>query len=229
MAKEEIKKENPAKTRVQSKKQQQTEIAKFNDFHDVGEMLKFAKVLIDSKLVPVSLTSPESVITIITLGKELGFEAVTSLSNIHNIQGKPTLGVHAIAALLKRRGIKYKLTDDYVYIRKDGGIDTIKKEGIEYTDIKTTITFYEKFDENHIEETPFSFYYSEAKKMELLKKDNWKKMPRIMLRNRCLVLGARFVAPEAMLGMYEVSEVADFSDVDIILDEEGNIINDKNN
>jgi hypothetical protein len=46
-----------------------------------------------------------------------------------------------------------------------------------------------------------------------------------MLWNRTAVIGIRRVAPDALLGMYEASEVADFSNVTIDLDAEGNPIN----
>ena len=49
-------------------------------------------------------------------------------------------------------------------------------------------------------------------------------MQLIMLRARTLAIGARFVAPNALLGMYETSEAADFSNVDVLLDEEGSVI-----
>lgn len=45
--------------------------------------------------------------------------------------------------------------------------------------------------------------------MGLTEKDNWKKMPKIMLYTRCLAIGARRVAADAILGMYETSEWAD--------------------
>ena len=45
-----------------------------------------------------------------------------------------------------------------------------------------------------------------------------------MLWNRCMVIGARRVAPDALLGMYEATEIADTHNVTIDLDEEGNPI-----
>jgi len=46
-----------------------------------------------------------------------------------------------------------------------------------------------------------------------------------MLRSRALSIGARFVAPHAMLGMYETSEWADVVNIDSIeIDEDGEII-----
>jgi len=205
------------------KKKISNEVAKFDNFSNVGEMLDFAKVLIDSKLVPDNLSKPEQVVAIITQGKELGFSAMTALNNMHNIQGKATLGIHAIAALIRQSGIKYELTEDYVWIREDGTGDKYKKKDIKYVDIRTTITFYEKWQDKTLT-TPFIFTWNEATKMELTKKSNWKKMPSVMLRNRCLALGARFVAPEAILGVYEAAEWADAKGSDILLDAEGNVI-----
>lgn len=194
------------------------QITKFDKFDSVDEMMKFAQKLIDGKLIPHSLKTPEAVVSVIVQGRELGFEAMTALSNIHNIQGKPALGIHAIGALLRRHGIKYELTEDYVYVLPDGSATKVKPE--KFVNMRTTITFYERFGDKIIS-TPLSFHLSEAKNMGLLEKDNWKKMMRIMMRNRCLAIGARFVAPEAMMGMYEVSEMAEIQNQEIEVDENG--------
>ncbi len=45
-----------------------------------------------------------------------------------------------------------------------------------------------------------------------------------MMRARALAIGGRFVAPDALLGMYETSEWAEIVNETIKLDEEGNPI-----
>lgn len=200
-----------------------TGVTKFDKFQNVEEMLNLAKMLIKSKLVPTNLKQPEQIVAVVLQGKELGFDAITSINNIHNIQGRATLGVHAIAALLKRKDIVYKLIEDGVFIRDDGGIDKTKLPDINYKDRRTTIRFYEEFHDKIIE-NDISFTIREAQEQGLLKKDNWKRMQLIMLRARTLAIGARFVAPDALLGMYETTEWADAKNETYDIDDEGNII-----
>jgi hypothetical protein len=198
------------------------EITKFDNFTSIEDMLKLAEVMIKTKLIPITLKQPEQVVAVILQGKELGFNAVTSLNNIHNIQGRATLGVHAIAALLKRKGITYKLIEDGVFVKEDGTVDKVKLANTSYKDRRTTIRFYENFH-GKIIENDISFTLKEAQDQELLKKSNWKRMPLIMLRARALAIGARFVAPDALLGMYETSEWADIKNQDYNIDEEGKV------
>ena len=202
-----------------------TELTKFDKFQNVEEMLNLAKILIKSKLVPTNLKQPEQIVAVVLQGKELGFDAITSINNIHNIQGRATLGVHAIAALLKNSGITYKLIEDGVFVKEDGTTDKTKIPETNYKDRRTTIKFYENFH-GKIIENDISFSVKEAQEQGLLKKDNWKRMQLIMLRARTLAIGARFVAPNALLGMYETSEAADFSNsnTDVLLNEEGEVI-----
>lgn len=187
-------------------------ITKIEGFGSIEEMKKYADTLIKSNLVPKSLNTPEKVITVVLQGKELGFDPITSLSNIHNIQGKPTLSVHAIAALLKKAGITYKLMKDAERVGEGEDLDVV-----------TTIRFYERFG-NEIITNDISYSYKEAKKAGLLLKDNWQRMLKIMLRTRCLAIGARFVAPHALLGLYETAEWADVKNMSYTVDEEGEVI-----
>ena len=208
-----------------------TQVAKFDDFKNVNEMMDFAAVMIKSKLVPVSLKQPEQVVAIVTQGKELGFGPATALNNLHNVEGRVTLSVHAISALVRSKGIKYKLIEDAFYVRADGTADPVKimemdettKQMVpkyKYTDMRTTIRFYEPFG-NSLLENDFSFYWSEAASQGLTDKSNWKKMPKIMLRTRCLALGARFAAPEALMGHYETTEWADVKGIDVDVTDDG--------
>jgi len=208
-------------------KKEESQLTKFESFKSIEEMTQFADVLIKSKLVPDSLKKPEQVVTVILQGKELGFGPLAALNNIHNIQGKASLGVHAIGALLKRNGITWKIIEDGVYVKEDGTTDEIKKPGVSYIDRRTTIEFYEKFH-NQIITNKISFTLKEAKEQGLLDKSNWKRMQKIMLRNRTLTLGARFVDPNAVLGTMETSEMADITNADVLLNEEGEVIEIKN-
>jgi hypothetical protein len=197
---------------------QETGIAKIDNFTSIEDMLGLAKALIASKFVPPAYKTPENVVAVILQGKELGFGAMTSLSNINIIQGKPTLSVHAINAKLAQRGIKIKTLKDYEkVVNQDGKV----------SDIITTIRFYVPLvvpinGDNYLVED-CSFTWKEAISMQLDKKDNWIKMPRIMMWSRCLTIGARRVAADSLLGMYETTEWADVKNARYDVTEEGEV------
>ena len=143
--------ENKVTEKVTNKKEENlenTSLVKLDDFKSVDEMMKFAKHLIDSKLLPIAVNTPEKVVTMIQLGKELGVGSVSALTNIHVIDGRPTLGVHLIGALIRKAGIKYSLIEDFKSITDKDGKSTGNR--------KTTIRFYEKWNGKVIE-TDFSF------------------------------------------------------------------------
>ena len=196
---------------------QQNQLAKLDSFKTVEDMLGLAQTLINSKLVPPTLKTPEIVVTVIQQGRELGFGAVTSINNINNIQGKPCLSVHAINAKLTQKGIKIKTLKDFELIKDANG----------KVDATTTIRFYVPLvvpinGQNYLEED-VSFKWSQAVDMGLTTKDNWIKMKSIMLWNRCFSMGARRVAADALLGLYEVSELADTMNVPYNITEEGTV------
>lgn len=189
---------------------------RLSGFNTSNEAIGFAKLLIDSKLVPPAYKSPEAVVTVILQGRELGFGPITSLNNINSIQGKPTLNVHAIAAKLATAGVAYQLIQDYEPVYKtEGGEEKI-------VDRITTFKFYKKWHGETIT-NEVSYRWSEATKAGLTTKDNWVKMPRIMLRTRALSVGARLAAPEALLGLYETSELADVHNIPYDVTDEGEV------
>jgi hypothetical protein len=162
------------------------------------------------------LKTPEAVVAVILQGKELGFGPITSVNNINNIQGKPTLNVHAIAAKLSQSGIAYQLIKDFE------AETTVKDGETTITDRVTTFRFLKMWN-GRVLENEVSYRWSEAVKAGYTTKDNWVKMPRIMLRTRALTIGARLVAPEAILGLYETSEMADVTGLNYSVTEEGEV------
>jgi hypothetical protein len=191
-----------------------TDDIKLSGFRTAEEAIDFAKLLIESKMVPQSFKTPESLVAVILQGRELGFGPVTAINNINNIQGKPTLNVHAIAAKIIQSGIAYQLVQDYEPIKamKDG-----EERVVDYV---TTFRFFKLWNGQTIT-NDVSYRWSEAVKAGYTTKDNWVKMPRIMMRTRALSIGARLVAPEAILGLYETSEWADVKGVAYEITEEG--------
>jgi hypothetical protein len=201
---------------IQTSTESNNSIVKFDHFQNTNEMLSFAELLIKSKLLPQTLKTPEAVVSIILQGKELGFSSMTSLNNLNNIQGKVTLGIHAIAALLKKRNIRYKLLQDFADVwgkNKDGEEIVVDKV--------TSFIFMERWGDQIIENT-IPYYWTDAVKAGLSTRDNWIKQPRIMMRTRALAIGSRLAAPDALLGVYETSEWADVVNATYEIDENGN-------
>jgi hypothetical protein len=193
-------------------------LIKLDSIDTLDQMMYYTQTLIDSKMLPFH--SPEKALVAYQMGKELGLGIVTAMSNIHVISGKPSLSVHACLALAKKAGITWETLEDYedyeMSYEKDGETKTAKTK-------RTTIVFHYMWNNQPMKEK-ISFTWAHAKKAEWATKDNWKKMPAIMLWNRTAVIGIRRVAPDALLGMYEASEVAEFTNATIDLDEQGNPI-----
>jgi hypothetical protein len=192
-------------------------IAKLDNFTNMGDVLGYAETLLQSKLLPTSIKTPEAVAAIILSGKELGLGAMAALNNIVVIQQRPTLGVHAIGALLRKAGADSQTLEDFVPVM---GLEGDTKDKV--VDYRTTIRFFRRSNGRELQED-VSFTWKEATKMELTAKPTWTKMPKIMLWSRCFAIGARRIAPDALLGIYETAEAADFSGQNYRVDEEGKV------
>jgi hypothetical protein len=149
------------------------QIAKLDSFNNMAEMKSFASELIASGFLPQSLKKPEQVVSVILKGRELGMGPMFAVSNIHVIQGNPVLSVHAIAALLIKANVMYKIIKDYEPMKNDAG--EIVKIG-DKPNYVTTVRFYRKW-EGQIIEQDISFSWAEAVAQQLTGKDNWMKMP----------------------------------------------------
>jgi hypothetical protein len=205
----------------QSEETKKALVVKLDSIDTLDEMLEYVTVLTSSKMLPYN--TPEKAIVAYQFGKELGLGIVTAMSNIYVISGRPSLSIHAMGALLKKGGIEKRTIEDYApytvkYKDADGN-------DVEATTRRTTIEFMRMWNGEVIREE-VSYTWEDAKKAGYTDKDNWKKMPKIMLWSRCFAIGARRVSPDTLLGMYEASEAADIENVTIDLDSDGNPIRD---
>lgn len=176
-----------------------------------------AERVVASKLTPRGVDTVEKVIVILQTGKELGLPGMAALNNIHVIEGRPTLGIHAVNALIKRAGIDWQTLEDYVPVTKK--LVQGDKETEQTVDYRTAIKFFRRGITGQIIEETVTYTFRDAQTAGLTTKDNWKKYPKLMLWNRCFVIGARRVAPDAILGMYETSELGDVHNVEYQLEE----------
>lgn len=164
-----------------------------------------ANKVLSANLAPKGVNTVEKIIIILQTGRELGMPPMAALQNIHVIEGRATLGIHAITTLVKKAGIEFTTVKDYepVY-NKD-------QQVINYV---TEIKFFRRSSlTGQILEETSRFSVKDAQLAGLLSKDNWKKYPKQMIWTRCFVLGSRRIASEALLGMYEMSELADVHDI----------------
>jgi len=207
-----------------SEKTLSTQLTKLEDFRSIEEATEWAKVIIDSGLLPNTITEPEQVITIIQHGKELGLTPHVALNNVNVIQGKPTLSSTIIGALLKRRGIEWVWDEDFEIIKdKDGNPGKTPSGGINR---RTTIHFFWKSKvTDRVMEASHSVTWSQFEISGYTSKQNWERFPKEMMRARCLSSAVRALFPEVLSGFYTDIEIADTAgdDYTVVLDEDGEI------
>lgn len=225
-----------SKLQLMSKEDLQT--LDYSNFATPARMLALGEVLVRSKLV--TKKTVEDVMVSLMCGKELGIPLVTSLSQIHAIDGKPSLGVHVIRGIILREKILSNKLEDFVpiyqFVETDEkgvvklennlpivlGIGTLeeqpensKKRPI---DTRTTYEFIRMIKmpngEWREQKVKSSFTISDAKAAELLDKTNWKRYPKRMLDARAYAIGAREIADDFLNGIYTPDELGANSFID---------------
>lgn len=145
---------------------------------------KQVTMAIKSGFLPASIKSPEQAITIALKGRELGIQPLQAFSQIHIIQGKPTISSELMLALIYRN---------------------CKGAVINYLESTSDACVIEACRPGGKMNT-FSFNIEEAKSAGLLQKENWRKYPDAMLRARCIAIVARAVFPDAIMGASYTAE-----------------------
>lgn len=153
---------------------------------DLTEALHVSQVLVASRLLPRSITTPEAAFAVIATGRELGLSAMQALRSVHIIEGKPTLSADLMVALVKR-------SDACAYFR------LIESNG--------TKAAYETHRKGEPSPTRMTYTLEEARAAGALQKDNWRRFPAAMLRARCASMLARAVYPDVILGVYDPDEL----------------------
>jgi len=155
---------------------------------DLTEALHVSQVLVASRLLPRSITTPEAAFAVIATGRELGLSAMQALRSVHIIEGKPTLSADLMVALVKK-------SDACAYFRL-----------VESTASRAA---YETHRKGEPSPTRMTYTAEEARAAGALNKDNWRKFPAAMLRARAASMLARAVYPDVILGVYDPDEIAD--------------------
>ena len=160
--------------------------------------------LLDSGAIPANLDTAEKIMTVVQMGKELGMQPMTAITNIHIIKGRTVISSSMLGAMLKKRldkngkpnPVEYYYTKDY-HTEDDGKIVT----EIEFEFI-SQIT-------NRPKSVKFSISWGQMELAGYTTKDNWLKYPKEMMRARCLAYAVRALFPEVLLGVYTDMEIVD--------------------
>ena len=175
------------------------------------------KHLLESGAIPATLDTPEKIMTVMQTGREMGMGPMTTINNINIIKGRTVVSAAGLGALLKRAGKEFIWTKDFV-TEDEKQITELEFEWI------SPIT-------NRPKTAKFSVSWQEMERAGFTTKDNWQRMPKNMLRARCMAYAVRALFPEVLLGVYTDSEIIDapikgFEDeqYDTTTDEEGKII-----
>lgn len=147
------------------------------------ELHKFASLLVRTKFLPESITTPEQALAIIMTGRELGIGPMHALRSIAVIKGKPTISSELMLALFKRAG----------------GRATWKHSDEQQAELE----FVHPNGDTHRER----FTTQDAQRAGLLDKAMWQRYPKAMLRARALAAGLRAVAPDVIAGTYTAEEL----------------------
>jgi hypothetical protein len=163
------------------------------EIRDIAELQRFCKMAVHANIFK-SATDLAKACMIAQYGMELGISPVTSLCNMHMVEGKITMGATLVAGLIKKNG-------KYTY-----RVSKADRDGCE-------IVFMEK---GVGELGPASFDREDAILAGLAGKHNWKKYPKAMYYARALTQGARMYCADMFLGnaAYTPEEMTDGELVD---------------
>lgn len=146
--------------------------------------LQVCKMLRESGFCPVAFKTDAAVFAAVTYGQEIGFSPMQAIQSIDVIQGKPTLSAQGMKALVQSKGGKIR--------------------DLEWTDKICTL----EGDRDGFKQTA-TFTIQEAATMGLTNKDNWKRMPKLMLYARAVSILCRNLWADYLKGFYSTEEMRD--------------------
>lgn len=157
-------------------------------------IVRAATMLSRSKVIPYHLQGEAKiadVFAILVMGMELGLKPMQALNSIHVIQGRATLSAQLMLSIVKRRCPDFRLS---IKIAGDQKNPVVHVKGTRHGGDEEFVTTWDM---------------TRAASLGLIGKDNWKKQPLTMLQWRATSEVCRFLAPEAVLGIYTEDEAQD--------------------
>lgn len=153
------------------------------EIRSIGDLQQFAGMAAESGLFKDLKGAAQAAIKI-QRGLELGLAPMEAMSSLHVMEGKVTMSSQLMAALVKRAGYRYQ-TVEHSYERCE----------------------LRWFDPQGRELGCSSFSMDDARKAGIANRPNWSKYAREMLFARAISQGARWHAPEVLLGCYLPEEM----------------------
>lgn len=155
---------------------------------EAAQVYEIAKALANTSFVPTAMRGkPQEITGAILFGRELDLDPMTALQTINIIGGRPTLSANAMRGLAMGAGVRFRL-DEASETRCV--MSAIPPGSSEWTTVTWTI--------------------DQARKLDLLKKDNWRSQPGVMLIARATSQLCRLVAANILIGSpYSTEEIVD--------------------
>jgi hypothetical protein len=165
---------------------------------NTDEMMRFAKIVIESGLAPRGIDTPQKAFICLQMGAEVGLPPMSALQNIAPINGRPTLYGDAVPGICNASG----LIEDYK--------DETTGEG----DLRCAkVTVKRKGRSEPIVRT---FSVADAKKAGLWGKTGpWSQFPDRMLLMRARTFAYRDAVPEKMKGIMTFEEAREIPEKNI--------------
>ncbi len=162
---------------------------------------KMSKVLHNSRLF-TQFGTAEAIFAVLLRGRSLGIDAVTSLSNFHVIEGKPTMHASLIVGLILKSGKADYF--DLAETSNERAVWITRRKG-STREVEMVWTVADALNAGLLVGTP-----DDARGVSKSgKPSNWDKYRRTMLRWRGAVELARAVYPDVTTGLYTPDEVSD--------------------
>lgn len=153
--------------------------------------LQVCRMLRESGFCPAAYKTDAAVFAAVTYGQEIGFSPMQAIQSIDVIQGKPTLSAQGMKALVLSKGGKIR--------------------DLEWTDKVCTL----EGDRDGFKQTA-SFSIQDAQQMGLLSKDNWRRMPKLMLYARAVSILCRNLWADYLKGFYSTEEMRDSTNAPVL-------------
>lgn len=162
------------------------------------QMMQMGDTLLKSGFLPTSIKTPAQAVAIMLKGWEMGVPAMQAFAQISVIQGKPAVGAELMLARIYDR---FPNADIQVVKRDAEGchIKARRDKKAAYVD--------------------FKFEVEDAKRADLMGKDNWRKWPKNMFYWRAVSDMARAMWPECLAGASHTPE-----ELGAVVDEQGEIV-----
>jgi hypothetical protein len=163
------------------------------------ERIQYAKALAEAELLPKEYRKrPANVLLAIETGDMLGIAAMAAISNIHVIDGKPSMSAGLMAALVRRAGHRLRVTGD----DKHASASIVRADDVEFT-FASEWTLPRAVQAGLCQLNKDGRPLARSKNNEPL---NWEKYPAAMLKARAVAEACRDACPDVFLGPIYVPE-----------------------